>query len=315
VKPSISISLLLHPPSSVIIIMGIVAFFSLKPDTRLDPTSPALNKFYKFFGLNEGTLRAVESPYIRPTYLCLIRSVLAVYMWISFGVYFGLLASQPNKFLRKQAWKVLGDVMFHSYLGMAFYFTFAAYHTQMYILRKRDGLSRWPKGLQLAHLILQTTVLTFPLFCTIIYTYWTIPALPGWHTKPLTRWSTITFYMLNTLFSCIELVFSAARPRPWSHLIIVVMILGSYLAFHSILVSATGGKVWIYTALKFSLSINKGWISAVRAIGLCLLGVVSFSLMQLLLWIKCRYLGGLQLPPRKTTAEIIELDGNGPNGV
>ena len=295
--------------------VGIVEFFRLKPDPSPDPPRAALNRFYKFFGLNEGTLRTVESPYLQPIYLCLIRYVLALYMWISFGVYFGVLASQPNRFLRKQAWKLLGDVMFHSYLGMAFYFTFAAYHTQKYVLRKQDCLSRWPKGLQLAHLILQTTVLTFPLFCTIIYLYWTLPALPGWHTKPLTKWSTITFYMLNTLFSYIELGLSAARPRPWSHLIIVMMILGSYLAFHSILVSATGGKVWIYTVLKFSLSVNRGWISAVRAIGLCLLGAVTFSLMQLLLWIKCRYLGGLKLPSRKPATEPISLDGNGPTRV
>jgi hypothetical protein len=290
--------------------MGILSFFRLESDASAAPGSTPLNKFYKFFGLEEGTIRTVESPYFRPLYLCLIRYLFAIYMWISFGVYFGLLASQQSKFLRKQAWKLLGDVMFHSYLGMAVYFTLSAYHIQTYIRRKRDSLARWPRGLQLAHLILQTTVLTFPLFCTVIYVYWTLPALPGWYTRPLSQWSTITFYMLNTVFSYIELGISAARPRPWSHLIVVVILLGCYLAFHSILVTATGGKVWIYTVLKYSLSINKGWISAVRAIGLCVLGIVSFSLMQLFLWVKCRYLGGLKLPQDKTTTELAELPPN-----
>lgn len=291
--------------------MGIISFFCLKSDPPLEPPLPRLNNFYKFFGVDEGTLRTVESPYLRPRYLCLIRYVLAIYCWISFFVYFGFLATQKSKFLRKQAWKLLGDIMFHSYLGMALYFTFAAYHTHIYVLRKRNPLSRWPRPLQLAHLILQSTVLTFPLFCTIIYVYWTLPALPGWYTRPLSKWSTITFYMLNTVFSYIELGLSAARPRPWSHLIVVVVILGCYLAFHSILVTATGGKVWIYTVLKYSLSINKGWISAVRAIGLCVLGIVSFCLMQLLLWVKCRYLGGLKLPQPKTATELTNIASNG----
>src|SRR5579859_1369109 len=167
-------------------IMGIISFFRLKSDSPPEAPLPPLNKFYKFFGLEEGTLhRTVESPYIRPIYLCLIRYVFAAYTWLSFFIYFALLASQKSKFLRKQAWKLLGDIMFHSYLGMAIYFTFAAYHTHIYILHKHPPLARWPKSLQLAHLVLQSTVLTFPLFCTIIYVYWTLPALPGWYTRPL----------------------------------------------------------------------------------------------------------------------------------
>ena len=299
----------LHPSSSSSI-MGIVSFFHLQQDPKQDPSAPPPNKFYRFFGLDEGTIRTVESPYLKPIYLCLIRATLALYSWLSFGVYFGLLASQPSKFLRKQAWKLLGDVMFHSYLGMAIYFTFAAYHTLRYILRDRDSLARWPKALQLAHLMVQTTVLTFPLFCTVVYLYWTLPALPGWSTRPLSRWSTVTFYMLNTVFSYLELGVSAVRPRPWSHLLVVVFILGCYLAFHSILVAATGGKVWVYTVLKYSLSINKGWISAVRAVGLCVLGIASFCLTQLLLWAKCRYFGGLKLPARKTSTELTDLRDN-----
>ena len=177
-------------------------------------------------------------------------------------------------------------------------------------------MSLWARPLQHAHLILQTSVLTFPLFCTIIYVYWTLPALPAWHTRTQSLWSTITFYMLNTLFSFTELFLSASRPRPWSHLIIVILLLGLYLAFHSILVAATGGKVWIYTVLKFSLTINRGWISAVRVFGLCVLASASFCVMQLLLWFKCRYLNGLQLPRTHINGtELRKLEVGQPSGV
>jgi hypothetical protein len=114
--------------------------------------------------------------------------------------------------------------------------------------------------------------------------------------------------MLNSVFSFTELCFCALRPRPWSHLIVIILILALYLAFHSLLVAATGGKVWVYTVLKFSLVINKGWISAGRIFALCVLASTSFSVMQLLLWIKCRYFGGLRLPlPTLEETELQKL--------
>ena len=275
--------------------MGLIFFFRLPPDPPAPSQRPAV---YRFFGLGGGVPfdddRTVSSPYIRPLHLGVVRLLLGFYGFTAFFVYFCILISQSNKFLRKQAWKLIGDIMFHSYLGMTSYFLFAGCHSLLFARESRNPLSTWPRTMQLAHILLQTTALTFPLFCTIIYLYWILPSLPGWYTRSLTQWSTITFYMLNTLFSLVELVLSASTPRPWSHLIVIILLLGLYLAFHSILVAASGGKIWIYTVLKYSLPINHGWISAVRAIGLCVLGGISFCIMQLLLWIKCQYLGGLK---------------------
>jgi hypothetical protein len=299
-----------------------MAFLS-KFRLRQDPPPPArikpLNRFYRFFGLQAGDPfdhdRSVSSPYIRPVCLGLIRLLFGTYMLISFIVYFSLLAAQKNKFLRKRAWKLFGDIMFHSFLGIAAYFLVSGYHTLEYVRKKRNPLSLWNRQFQLAHSFLQTTILTFPLFCTIIYLYWTLPALPAWHTRAQSLWSTITFYMLNTFFSFTELFLSASRPRPWTHLIVVILILGLYLAFHSILVAASGGKVWVYTVLKFSLVINRGWISAVRAFGLCFLVTVTFSVMQLLLWLKCRYLRGLKLPqPSVDGIELRKVEYLQPSG-
>jgi len=294
--------------------MGIVSFFRLPPDPPPTERGRPLNKFYKFFGLDGGLPlehdRPVSSPYVGPQFLCIGRVLVGMYMLISFIIYFVTLASQPNKFLRKQAWKLLGDIMFHSFLGLSAFFIISGYHTFIYYRRLRNPLSSWSRPLQLGHLILQTTVLVFPLFCTVIYVYWTLPALPGWHTRPLDRWATITFYMLNSIFSFTELCFCASRPRPWSHLIVIILILALYLAFHSLLVAATGGKVWVYTVLKFSLVINKGWISAGRIFALCVLATASFSVTQLLLWIKCRYLGGLRIPQAITEeTELQKLNG------
>jgi hypothetical protein len=280
--------------------MPLLPTFRLPQDPPAPERSKPVNGFYRFFGLKSGVPfdhdRSVTSPYIRPLFLGIIRLLFGVYMLVSFLVYFVILGYQKNKFLRRQAWKLLGDIMFHSYLAMAGYFLVSSYHTLVYTRRKRSPLSSWTRPLQLAHLMLQTSVFTFPLFCTIIYLYWSLPALPTWHTRTQTLWRTITFYMFNTFFSLTDLFLSASRPRPWSHLIIIILLLGLYLAFHSILVAATGGKVWIYTVFKFSLTINRGWISAVRVFGLCVLASASFCVMQLLLWLKCRYLNGLRLP-------------------
>lgn len=270
------------------------------PEDPPYPKSLPVNKFYKFFGF-DGSVpfdrnRTVTSPYIRPVTLGVIRLLLGLYMLTSFLVQFTLLATQTNKWLRKQAWKTLGDIMIHSFLGLTAYFLVSAYHTLSYAAKRRNPLASWPRPLQLAHSVLQSTVLAFPLFCTVIYAIWSLPALPAWHTKPQSRWSTVTFYMLNSVFSYTELFLSATRPRPWSHLIFVVLFLGMYLAFHSILVAATQGNVWVYTVLKFKLVINQGWISAGRVGGLCVVSCASFCIMQFVIWLKCRYLGGLSLP-------------------
>src|SRR5208282_3816401 len=186
------------------------------PPARMKP----LNSLYRFFGLQAGDRfdhdRSVLSPYIRPVCLGLIRLLFGMYMLVSFIAYFSLLAAQKNKFLRKRAWKLFGDIMFHSFLGMAAYFLVSGYHTLQYVRKKRNPLSLCNRQLRLAHSFLQTTVLTFPLFCTIIYLYWTLPALPAWHTRTQSLWSTITFYMLNTFFSFTELFISGSRPRPWT---------------------------------------------------------------------------------------------------
>jgi len=279
--------------------MGFLSGLKIPEDPPFPGTLP-VNEIYKFFGF-DGSVpfdrnRTVTSPYVRPLFLGLIRLLFGLYMLASFIIQFIALASQKHRFLRKQAWKMLGDIMIHSFLGMTAYFLVSAYHTLSYAAKKRNPLASWARPLQLAHLILQTTVLTFPVFCTVIYVYWALPAKPGWHTRTRGQWSTITFYMLNSFFSYAELLLSATRPRPWSHLILVIALLGMYLAFHTILVTATEGRVWIYTVLKFKLVINKGWISAGRVGGLCVLACASFSLMQLLIWFKCRCLGGLAHP-------------------
>lgn len=291
--------------------------FNLPKDLKDPDYQGQLNKFYRFFGLGGGAYRCLVSPYIKPLSLGLLRLLFGLYMLASFLTHFFHLIMDQQTFIQKQGWKLLGDLMMHCFFGEAFYFLISAYHTITFAVRSRNRkitdrerkvLTLWPRPLQVTHLFLQTTVLTFPLFCTIVYLYWTLPAQPTWHTQSWSRWSTITFYILNTVLSYIELFLSASRPRPWSHLIIILLVLGLYLAFHSGLVAASHGKLWIYTAFKFSLKMNRGWISAVRILGLCLLATGSFCVMQLLLWIKCRYLGGLKTPSVRHHGESISLD-------
>lgn len=276
--------------------MGLISFFRLPPDPQVQQE----NRFYRFFGLGGGVIfdnnRTASSPYVPPLYLGIIRLLLGLYGCIAFVVYFFILISQDHKFLRRQAWKLLGDIMFLIYLGQTGYFIFAGCHSILFATERKNPLAIWPRPCQLAHILLQTTVMCMPLFCSVIYLYWSLPALPIWHAHRLSRWSVVTFYILNTVFSLMELVLSSSRPRPWSHLIIVILLLGLYLAFHSTLAAASRGRVWVYTVLKYSLAVNRGWISVVRVVGLCVLACINFCIMQLLLWIKCRYLEGLKLP-------------------
>ena len=101
--------------------MPFLSKFRLPQDPPAPERSRPVNGFYCFFGLEGGVPfdhdRSVTSPYIRPVYLGIIRLLFGVYMLVSFLVYFVILAHQKNKFLKRQAWKLLGDIMFHSYLG------------------------------------------------------------------------------------------------------------------------------------------------------------------------------------------------------
>jgi hypothetical protein len=287
-----------------IFVMRVLSIFRLPQDPTPPerPGAKPVKSIYAFLGVHEEIPfdwgRIVSSPYIPPFWLGLIRYLFAIYGLVSFSAYFNILVNQKTRFLRKQGWKLFGDIMFQSYLALASYFVISAILTLVSAMKKMYPGRTWPRCLKLAYILLQTSVLTLPLFCTIVYVYWTLPALPAWNTKPLTCWSTITFYFLNTVFSFVELILGASRPRPWSHLIVIIITLGLYLAFHSILVAATGGKVWIYTALKFSLPINQGYISAVRVSGLCIIASICFCVVQTLLWVKCRYLGGCRLHSR-----------------
>jgi hypothetical protein len=82
-----------------------------------------------------------------------------------------------------------------------------------------------------------------------------------------------------------------------------------YLIFHQILLTATNGKTWIYTALKFSLKINQGWTAAGTVFGMLVLACASFCCMQFALWFKCRFLRGLNLPGGPTYVEKTDSTG------
>ena len=112
-----------------------------------------------------------------------------------------------------------------TYLALTFYFIFAAGHTLWYARTGRSPLNRWYRPFQLAHSILFSTIITYPIIVTIVF--WTILSSSSTFATPRSTWSNISKHALNSLYAVFEILFSAVGLQSWSHLIFIVLFLGT----------------------------------------------------------------------------------------
>ena len=115
-----------------------------------------------------------------------------------------------------------------TFISLTFYFIFAACHTVWYARTGSSPLNRWYRPFQLAHTILYTTIITFPILVTIVF--WALLAGSGTLATTRSRWSNISKHALNSAFALFEIVFSAVGNQPWSHLIFITIFLGILLS-------------------------------------------------------------------------------------
>lgn len=116
-----------------------------------------------------------------------------------------------------------------TYTGLCAYMFASAVQTLAYARTGQEPLRRWKRPFQLAHLLLQTTVLNYPILVTIVF--WAI--LTRYDSPFLTQFSTfsnISVHALNSLFCLLEmLVFSRADSPRWTHLVPLLLFLCGYL--------------------------------------------------------------------------------------
>ncbi|ELU42181.1 hypothetical protein AG1IA_03780 [Rhizoctonia solani AG-1 IA] len=92
-------------------------------------------------------------------------------------------------------------------------------------------LQRWPRILQFLHLLLWSTVTTFPFIVTVVY--WILLAssetFATRYSILFPGWNNITVHAMNSVFALFEILFTRAGPMPWSHIPFLILLLGGYL--------------------------------------------------------------------------------------
>src|SRR5579862_2973070 len=132
------------------------------------------------------------------------------------------------------------------------------------------------------HSLFYSTIITYPFIVTAVY--WSLISTPP-HTKALgtlmSRWSNISFHCLNAVFAFFEVVFSAVLPQTWTHSLVILLILGLYLAMAYIIRAASRFYVYEFMDTKSMGALTGAYIAGIGA-----MGVIAFFVVQGAVWIK-----------------------------
>ena len=121
----------------------------------------------------------------------------------------------------------------------------------------RYPLQSWPRPLQFLHLLLLSTITTFPILVTAIF--WSLLSSPATLATSYSAWTNISGHAFNTLFAGIEILFTNVAPSlpkrpatgislPWVHVPFLILLLGGYLGV-AYITFATQGFYSEYTVL------------------------------------------------------------------
>jgi len=116
-----------------------------------------------------------------------------------------------------------------SLIGLCTYLFAAGVQTIVYAHGKRKGypLQRWPKVLQFLHVLLHSTIITYPILVTIVF--FALLADKTTFSTAYFAWSNTSQHILNTVFALFEILCTRTEPSPWLHLPILIIILLGYL--------------------------------------------------------------------------------------
>ncbi|KAJ7034634.1 hypothetical protein C8F04DRAFT_1101637 [Mycena alexandri] len=163
----------------------------------------------------------VSSPVVSPAVLAVIRLVLALYALCTITTILGFDVAEGDG---KSFLSYFTEL---SYIGLTSYYWAAAVQTLFYARYGRYLLRRWPRPLQALHVLLQSTITTFPFIVTVVY--WALLSSPQTFATRLSSWQNISIHAMNSAFALLDILLSNAPPAPWLMLPIHIVLLGAYL--------------------------------------------------------------------------------------
>ncbi|KAF7348776.1 hypothetical protein MVEN_01397100 [Mycena venus] len=210
----------------------------------------------------------VSSPVVSPSILAGIRCLLALYALVTICTVLGFdVASGDGK-------SFLSYFTQLSYIGLVAYYWAAAVQTFFFARYGRYPLRRWPRPLQGLHVLLQSTITTFPFIVTVVYWALLASADETFDTV-LSSWENISIHALNSPFALFEILLTNAPPAPWLTLPFHILILGGYIGV-AYITHATQG---FYTYSFLDPTKQHGLVAA-YIIGIGVGDVVVFALAR-----------------------------------
>ncbi|KZP07712.1 hypothetical protein FIBSPDRAFT_762494, partial [Athelia psychrophila] len=185
----------------------------------------ATSKLYARLGVPSNISPAlVTSPVLSPLGLACARILLALYA-LTTSIVVLVHDTQGSK----DASGFFSYFTDLSYIGLISYLCASAVQTLVYALRRNGSfpLQRWPRLLQFLHILLYSTVTTFPIIVTVVF--WALLSSPATFATTFSGWSNISQHAMNTLFALFEILLTNVRPAPWAHVVFLEVFLVCYL--------------------------------------------------------------------------------------
>ncbi|KAI6121281.1 hypothetical protein F5141DRAFT_1089148 [Pisolithus sp. B1] len=149
-------------------------------------------------------------------------------------------------------------------------------------------LQKWPRPLQLMHVLLYTSIVVYPIIVTIVF--WALLSSPQTLEGTFNAWSNISRHILNSVFAIFEITCTNVSPPPWSHLGPVFIVLALYLGV-AYITRATQG---FYTYSFLDPGSHPGLVAAYVfgiAVGYCIVFAVVKGVITLRCWLSRRRWG------------------------
>ncbi|KAJ3806095.1 hypothetical protein F5876DRAFT_69233 [Lentinula aff. lateritia] len=161
-------------------------------------------------------------------------------------------------------------------------------------------LQRWPRIFQLLHVMLGTTIISYPILVTIVF--WALLASPAVFSTKFGTWSNISIHVLNTAWSLFEMIGTNSPPPRWSMLPCMIIILALYLALAYVTHATQGFYPYSFLNPSTSHSLLAGYI-----IGIAVAACIVFTLAKTIMWARTRF---AFKNASATTFEIRELQNH-----
>ncbi|KAG2140545.1 uncharacterized protein EDB93DRAFT_680529 [Suillus bovinus] len=245
---------------------------------------------YDRFGVSapfDPACRLVTSPFFSPLSLGALRLLFAIYSLVTTIT---VLVFESVRFHDARSFfSYFTDL---SYVGLVAYFWASSVQTIVFVLwgQKAYPLQRWPRILQLLHVLLYTTITIFPIIVTVVF--WTLLASSSTFSTQYSAWSNVSQHAMNSSFALFEILLTNAGPSPWSHIVPCFILFACYLGV-AYITHATQG---FYTYSFLNPSVEHGLLGAYivgMGVGYCIL----FTIVKGICTLRCRLVSPSRLDP------------------